>query len=333
MKSVWVHAVLLALALPVAYLTWTRDPDEVAKRGAMLLWNASADEVAAVEVHNRVQDFRLDPRSDDGNYIWGTRTYRITTAEDSVTYAQLVMMRDSIGFMVGDVEGKEVMSLAAAPVAIRELGMAYDSVKKEFGFGPDTTVVRVTLADGVQEMVIGGMVFGGEDRYVIRNPDRTVFVVPGASLATLLGGDLSLTDRRFHSYAKDSIASLEITTPKGSKKWAAVGQIGSTVQYAPPDSLDQVDIAFSNMMGQMDDNGITGYRPDVDPATVTRILRADYTRADGSAIGFLELFTRPKPDGTPEYFLRTEHTRVIVQTYPEIAQMLENNIDRLWGGN
>ena len=329
MRSVWVHAVLLAVALPAAYLTWTRDPDQVAKQDSTLLWSAKADDVSAVELHDRVKDLRLDPRNDDGKYIWGTRTYRVTTAADSAANIQLVMMRDSVGFRVGDDEGRAVMSLASSPEAIRDLGVVSDSAAREFGFGDDTVVVRVTLPDGVREMVIGGVVFGSEDRYVMRNPDRSVFVMPGTDLAPLMGVDIALTDRRFHTYPKDSVASLKLTTPRGSKTWAAAGLIGMTMQYAPPDSLEQVDIGLSNMMGQMDDSGVTSYRPDVDPAGLTRLLRADYLAADGSTIGYLELFERPKGDGTTERFLRTEHTKVIVQTYDEVTRMLQNNLERV----
>ena len=330
MKSVWVHAGLLAVALPVAYFTWTRDPAEMAKQGATLIWNEKVKDITAVEVHDRVKDVRIDPRHDDGDYLWGTRTYHITTAADSLANSQLVALPDSLGFLIADIDGKAVMEMVAAPSAMRDLGVVSDSLAKEFGFTADTTLVRVALPNAVREFLVGGHVFGSEDRYVMRLSDRSVFAVPGLNLTTLLGGDLTLSDRRFHVYTKDKIASLKITTPKGSKTYTALSQLGSTIQYAPSDSVANVDIPFSNLMGQMDDSGITSYRPEIDPATLKQVMRADYLAADGSALGFIELLERPGKDGKPEYFARTEHSKVVVQSYQEVGEMMRNNLDRLF---
>ena len=40
-----------------------------------------------------------------------------------------------------------------------------------------------------------------------------------------------------------------------------------------------------------------GYRPEVDPAGLRQLMRAEYLKADSSLLGFLEVYQRPGRDG------------------------------------
>jgi hypothetical protein len=330
MKSVVAHAVALLVALPVAYFTWTRDPAEVAKQGAILVWDGKAADVLSAQLDDRAKDVTIETRHDDGDYVWGTRIAHLRNAEDSTSNAQLLTLPDSVAFRVGKTDGESVMNLVAAPIATRDLGVVPDSLAKEFGFAKDSAFLRVVFPKETREMLIGGAVYGSEDHYVMRLSDRNVFVLPGAALNLLRGGDVMLTDRQLHTYKPDEVKGVKITTPKSTKSWVAVGQLGSSVQFARPDSLDAVNIPLSNLLAQIDDSGVTGYRPDVDASKVERLMRIDYTGADSASLGYLEVFERPVPGKDPEHFFRTEHTKMLVQGYDEIAKMLKDNLARIF---
>ena len=334
MRSVTVHAVLLAVALPVAYLTWTRNPDMQLSERAIPIWRGDADGIVTVTLDDRLKHMVIERKSDaGGDYLWGTRTRTgPILAADSASNPMIAQVRDSVGFLVSVDDGPKVLGLLAVPAAIRDLGEpSADSMLAAYGFrGADTARVRVSFGGLTHELLIGGQVFGGEDRYVMAPPDRKVYVLPGQYVTVLLGGDQTLSERRYHVYTKDRMAKLILTDQKGATKtFVNQSQLGSVIQWALESDPDTPDINVSNVIGQMDDAGLVSYRADVDPAQVTRLLRADFLDAAGDSLGFLEFYE--KPGANPgEHYLRTEHTRVLIQAYEEVGTMLKGALTRLF---
>ncbi len=71
MRSVTIHAVLLAVALVGAYLVWTEAPEDPAAATAVTLLDVEAEDVQAVRYDAEKLHVVLTPKTDDhGHYAW-----------------------------------------------------------------------------------------------------------------------------------------------------------------------------------------------------------------------------------------------------------------------
>lgn len=319
-KSIVIHTILLAVALPVAYLTWTRDPYD---DRTVPLWDEDADDIVSVTLKDRRKLLHIDRRSDDRAYLWGTRM--LLQSADS-TSSQTPALPDSVSFLVGELEGAQVMALLASPRAVRDLG-SVAKTQAEYGFAGDAARVRIQFQDTVRELVIGAVVFGSGDRYVMAPPSDHVYVLSGVLLDPLMGADLTLTERRLHDYPPDRVASATVTTSHGTQTFVALEVTGRAIVWARSEAPDQPDDRVSDLMARIEESGISDFRADLDSAALTPLLRAEYLGKNGDVIGFLEFSKRSNDQGATDYFLRTELTRVVAQTYTEMADLLERDLD------
>ena len=71
MRSVTIHAVLLAVALVGAYVVWTEEPEDPAAATAVTLLDVAADDVQSVRYDAEKLHVTITPRSDEhGAYAW-----------------------------------------------------------------------------------------------------------------------------------------------------------------------------------------------------------------------------------------------------------------------
>ncbi|MGE3455202.1 MAG: hypothetical protein AB7O24_08850, partial [Kofleriaceae bacterium] len=74
MKSALIHGVLLAIMLVYGYRTWTRDKSAITNTGEVVLWNASAADLTAIEYKTDKKIVRIERRGDGEGYWWGLDT-------------------------------------------------------------------------------------------------------------------------------------------------------------------------------------------------------------------------------------------------------------------
>lgn len=335
MKLALTHAALLVAALAFAYQTWTRDEAAIRSTGSVTLWDENPDNIVTITYGDRRKSLVVDRRSDElGSYLWGVRQSRPRAPGEAAASQPSGAIPDTIQFLVGQEEGNELLATLATPQAVRDLGIAVDTLKDDYGLAEDTALVSVQFGDRVRELVIGGSVFGSGDRYALDPTSGHVYVLPGAMMNLLAGADVTLTERRLHDFRPERVASLSLTTPTGQRSMVltAAGVAGQYF-WAAPETPNEPDQTFTNFMGRLDELWITDFRVDIDAATLASILRVDYLGPNGELMGFLELYKRTNPDpeaqGRSEYFLRTELTRVLTKTYEGMADVVERDVQEL----
>ncbi len=309
-----VYAVLVVAALGVAFRTWTHEERAAAAPGAAVAWHERADALVSVELTqpgHHVLIRRLDP--DGTPYLWATT--------------------DTSQFLVSDESGPRLVDALAVPQALRDLGVPNARERRDYGL--DTTRTRVVIRFGkrTRELLVGAPTYYTGDRYVLAQPGDHAYVLPQATLAPFDSPEQLLMQHKLHTFSQERVAA--VTLSAGGRTWsmhrlgpagAPKGPVPPAGAWAPLTGPQQPNVAYATFLQRVDGLWAAGYAPRQDPRALSPVLRLDYTDARGHALGYLELFRRPGQAPVPEFFARTETTRVLVRLFPGSADNLANDL-------
>ncbi len=305
-----VYAALLAAALLVAFRSW-RQPERLETPGTVALWRARADRIQAIEFvrpGHRV-DIQRHAAGTDSTYLWA--------------------IADTASFLVGGQSGADLLDALAEPQALRDLGKPSAADRHAFGLDTSRTRLLVRLPERTQELLIGAQVYSTGEHYVLETRTGHVYVLTSQAVQSLENAPQMLVERRLHAFTSDKIGSVAVTAVGRTRTMFRTGDNPTTGGNWATTAASKPDVSFAGFMQQLEGLWIAGYTPRENAATLTRVLRVEYTDKRGKPLGYLELFTRPGAGPTPEYYMRTELTHVLVRTITGSGENVTRDLPQL----
>jgi hypothetical protein len=250
-------------------------------------------------------------------------------------------------FPISETAEKTLKNLAAAR-ALRDLGKLTEEAKKDYKLEDTSTTLSIVFKGVTKSFVIGGAVFGGSDKYVLDTETNKVYVMSGQLITPFEQGEstLRLQDPRGFDAAKVQ----QVTVAAGDKSRAAKRVMADTPKpdttnpHAPPPGKTKTwgdpatgkpDQTLANFIDNLDRLKPTKYEADLDPASMTEVVKISYQDAGGGALGTMRLYKREKPaepGATPpptpviEYYVMTEKTRVPGLVPKSMAERVDNDV-------
>ena len=101
--------------------------------------------------------------------------------------------------------------------------------------------------------------------------------------------------------------------------------------WAYADSTGEPDQTLANFMSRVNKLTPSDYLPEMTREGLTEVVRIDYHGRDGKLLGHLELYKKPGArEGTFEYYVFSERTRVIAKTHPGAAKRVDKALEQLF---
>lgn len=343
------HGALLFVALGAAWQTWTRDKTVKPRTGDVIVWKGAPSDVKGIVYHSEapmVKDVAVERR---GGYLWAI----VTTVEkpakpppkppaDGADPATQPMQEEPEPqpitrrqeFLVG-AEGEKLFEKLAPLRALRDAGTLDEAHKGEYGLTDPKDKLIVKLASGDRELLVGGKVYGSEDRYVMDPATKRVWVVSAEVWRPLTSHTL-LKDGRLHAFGADDVA--QVTVSWGDKQRTMLRKkpaVGSKPVWTDAGKPDEPDQTLANFMERVEQLTVQEYVPDQTEEGLTRVATFEYRNAKGEVIGRTELFKRPSATPPPagaaaapqfDWFVRTERAPVFARLYASVAQRVEQDL-------
>jgi hypothetical protein len=330
-RSVTQHAVLLAVALAAAALTWTAEEEDPTSRETISVWDRSADEITGIAYRSGPDSVDVERRgTGEEAYLWGRQTSLAPptippSPDDSADAAPPPAVTQVDEYPVGD-SGPEVMDRLARLRALRDLGAADSTKKADYGLAGMEPSLTVRFDDGTaRTLVFGEAIVGGGALYALDVEEDHIYVLSADLLSPFVGGAGALRLQRFQDFQAEQVASVTV------RAGTAVRTMNARRAENPPRTVwvfpgeDRQDVAFGLFMTQLDQLWVTRYTPDVAEAALEPIARADYVDARGRALGYIEIFRARTPEGTT-YYMRTPRTVVLGEVYPTQGERIEQDV-------
>jgi hypothetical protein len=251
-------------------------------------------------------------------------------------------------FPLGETAEKLIKDVAALR-ALRDLGVPKDDNKKDYKLDESKTSITVTFKDGPKTFLVGGLVYGGSDRYVVDQSSGKAYVFSRDLISGLEVGEssLHLLDPRGFDAAKIE----EIAIESGGKSKTVVrmetetdGQKRKT--WADADTKKPNQTA-ANFVDNANNLRPTEYAANLKISDLTPVLKLTYRGANQGQLGTLTLYRYQKPGqlapdqeldpanppkGETEYYVVTEKTRVPGLVRRDTAERTENDIETVFSG-
>jgi hypothetical protein len=245
-------------------------------------------------------------------------------------------------FPAGDPVDKLITALTAAR-AMRDLGAPSDDQKKEFKLVDAKTTLIVTFKDGAHTFLVGGSPFGGGDRYVLDQATGKAYVVSKDMIANLETGENSLhiVDPRGFDATKIDQVTIEAGGKTNAVARIQTGVEGQQVKTWGDAETKKADQTIANFIDNANNLRPTEYQANLDPATLTPVVKLSYRDDKGHPLGYIQLLKHDKPaeatpghpidpanppKPVPEFFLMSEKTRVPALLRKETAERTEQDV-------
>lgn len=319
------HGALLLVAASAALYMWTRDKTVEGKATTgVVVWSGRPAEVQRIEYESSTRKVLLEARQGpDGMWYEGTAEKELAVIGQPDAGPPPEPQRTTVR-IVSVKAGNRIAETLAPMRAIRELGVVPESKAEDFGFKQPSGTLTVTIDGKTHKLTIGGLTFGGGDRYA-RDESGKVYAIDGKLIRDLDAGEAALNERMLHGFEHDEVQRVRITSqgkstevlrrgPEGKKFWA--------VATAP----DQPDEEATTYMAKVDRLHPTEYLKE--PGQPVRddhlVVKLSYEGASGS-LGFVELFKLPGEDDKAKYLIRTERTHGFATVYPTSGEQVETS--------
>jgi hypothetical protein len=316
MRSVRLHAALLALAVVAAFLTWTRETPSMQERQRPLVWERDTADVRSLLYESDLRNVEITRRVEGEDvFLWGLEVVRPTDASSSPP--------DTLSYPVGE-PGSAVVNGFAELRVIREIGPVPPDRAADFGLDEPGARVTVSFADDRVVLAVGSAVYGGSDRYARNEVSGDVYVLPAGLVGPLRTGSGALRERRLHYFADGDVAQVRVQARGRERVMTRRASEGAgPAAWGPVDDPIQTDLTFANFMERVGQLGISGFEGSTPEEALERVVRIEYSDGDARPLGFLELYRHLGDDG---YSLRTERTRIRADAIALLAERVEEGL-------
>ncbi len=353
-KTNIIHGALLAVALGFAWQTLTRKVAPDRPPGSVTLWGGSPAEIVSVHYESELptESRAIDVVRKDG-YLWGVskRTTKppkppvppvppppAPGTPDAGTPApapeppkQVEPVVTTREFTVGEA-GTKLLEKLVPLVALRDLGKLDEARKKEYGLDAPKGKLVVKRAGASHELIVGGNVFGGGDRYVLERSSGRVFVVADDAIRPLDTGEVTLPERKLHAFEPADIAEVLVQGGGKERRVLRKTEPGKPKPIwsdaATPAVEDQTLAAFMDRVSPLAPLDYPSPAPT--DAELTLVLKFTYRSAKSAELGTTELYKKPAlKEGTFDWYVKSERTRVVARVSAPVAERLEQDLASL----
>ncbi|MFO0760072.1 MAG: DUF4340 domain-containing protein [Byssovorax sp.] len=220
--------------------------------------------------------------------------------------------------------GQKLVSELAPFKAMRALGKIPDADAAQFGLAQPEATVTVKVAGADKRLLLGLITPGGGDRYVKDAGTGEVFVVKGEPFRFLEAPESWLFERDLHDWKEPDVKSAKVIAGQQSRKLSHGGPSGKQF-WADAKTPDVNDDGLNNWMSKLFQLRALEFS-DNPPGKRELVLRVEF--AGDGPLGFLELWRLPPaPDGTPEYVVKTERTRLFGRLSGNFTAQIEQDLE------
>ncbi|HWM88211.1 MAG TPA: hypothetical protein VNO33_20295, partial [Kofleriaceae bacterium] len=267
--------------------------------------------------------------------------------------------------------GKALIVNLAHLRALRELGVLTDGQKEEYELAESKENLTVFFKGGKQHsLIIGARVFGGGDRYVMNAETGKGYVLSNSEIMRHIdGAENSLGLKQLHAFQEEPAdeAPVDPKAPKPKRdKYPGVGQIevetpdgartllrheqpdpqggGTIMGWADKKKPGESDMTFANFLTQLERLRPVEFDTAIDETSMTKLLTLRYKKSGGELLGTFELFRKDptvtpelepseesKKGNEPEYYVKTELTRLPGKVGRMAAERLAEDVPQLFG--
>jgi Domain of unknown function (DUF4340) len=319
-RGVWVHVGLLIVAGAASVYVWTRDPKaSAAPLADVTIWRGRSEDVQRITFESAVRRISLESRTDaQGRWFFGTEQLVVAISPDAGTPAA-----PKTTSFASTTAGQKIAQALAPFKALREVGRVESARAGEFGFKEPAPSMTAVVAGKEHHLTMGGATPGGGDRYVRDDASGIVYAVKSDFVRDLESGEAALLERDVHDFQDADVASVRIV---GGGKTREVLRRGPTTKrvWADPSSPESAEETVSNWLSKVDRLRPAEYAGDT-PARSEPVMRLEY-KIKGAEGVFLELAKVPATSGKPDYFVRSEHTRLWAKVHQPWAEQVEQDL-------
>lgn len=313
-----IHGVLLVAVLIFAYQTWTREEKTEPKIGTVDVWSKQTGTLTSLLFETKDRTVRVEQRTDGADkYLWGKET-RVTrkrkhppkpktppdagpepAAPEEPAEEVTTNTRE---FPVGD-DAETMWDHFTHLKALRDLGVLSDEDRKKYGVADSTDNITAVFTDGERSLILGGKIYGSQDRYVLDTENNHGYAVAGTVLRSLYSGETSLRVKKLHKYKADDVHTARLSKPDGSERnlvrITVPGAKRDTTTWADAKTPDHPDQTMANFLTEIEKVKPSRFYEDLDEKTLTPLLTIEYHDAKGATLGRFEMFKKveePAPD-------------------------------------
>lgn len=308
MRDLKLHAALFVVAVVAALLTWNRNPVGESARNLILAWQHDTTDFRWFQYSSPNLDVRIERRTDEsGPFYWGIQTRKDQSPEP-------------LEFPVGWSGAETVPNLTILRV-LRDLGELGAEQQARFGLVDSGVRITVEFSGGSRELIVGDLVFGGEDRYVLEAATGRGYVISREIMNQIELGEGALRERMINNFRHHDVAEVRVAAGAGGERTMVRTE---SDDWMEPGS-DVPDVSFGNFMERVNEMAIEGYDNPPARERLRQVLRMDYLGDDGDVLGFLELFRDDSAERNA-YYLRSESTRIVARAHSVMAERLEQAV-------
>ncbi len=219
--------------------------------------------------------------------------------------------------------GNKLTDALAPFKALRALGKVSDEQAAEFGLAQPDATVNIKGAFGDKRLFLGALTPGGGDRYIKEAASGEVFVVKGEPFRFLDAPESWMIERELHDWKEPEIVSATISAGGKSRKLVHVGPEGKKF-WADAAAPGKADDALDNWMSKLHRLRAMEFVAELPPQREP-VFRIEFTGA--KPLGYIEIWkARTNPDGTLDYLLQTERTRLYAKVSTLFTEQIEQDL-------
>lgn len=327
LRTLLPHAVALALASTAALAMWTRDKDpRGVTQGEVTVWTGRADDVQRIAYEGRTKKLALEAKKDElGRYFIGTferdavpssKALADAGAEPSPAPARSTATFAAVG------NANKLADKLAPLRALRRIGAIDQAHAADFGLSEPDGTLKVQIGQAARELIVGGPTPGGADRYAKDPVSGDVYVIASDLFRDLDSPESRLLERSLHEWKDNDVGRVRVTAG-GKSRELVRGGVEQKRFWADQATPDQNDETAGNWMTKLDRLRPTEYAASA-PENPEIVARVDYS--GGSATGFLELVRVAGATEKPDYFIRTERTRLYAKVTRSLAEQAAEDV-------
>ena len=242
MTDLRLHAILFAMVLVAAVLTWSREVTYGEDAEAVRVWDRDTTDILAIGYRVGDVEVRIERRTDQaGDYLWGTE--RVGGDEPRTTE-----------FPVGP-PGHGLLGRVAGLRTIRDLGTLSAELKTRFGIEGSSDRLAVRFRDENRELILGDKVYGAEQRYAHEPATGVGYILPREVMTVLANGQGAIRERWVNRFPSEDLVRVRVLLGGTVRTMARIGDSG---EWADPGSA-VADVAFGSFMQRVAELAIEGF--------------------------------------------------------------------------
>jgi hypothetical protein len=330
MKSLWVHAGVLALACALGLSVWSGDDNEGAETNAsskVEVWGGSSDAIESIRFEGAKISVVLEPKKDDeGRYFVAKLEKEEGGAHDESAMdagAPAPGKRTTMRF-IGVKTAEDLAKQLAPLMALRKVGQVEPKRAEEFGLDKPDGTLKVKIRGAEHGLVFGGTTPGGQERYAKELGTNVVYAVSGELISNLAAAESRLLERDLHGFQALDVTRVRVS--KGGKSREIVALPEKKGGWADPATPTKLDETAGNWMAKLERLHVQEYveTPKTPLRREDAVLRIEYF-AGSKPLGSLELYKVPAEKGS-DYLVKTERTRWAAQVLTSAAEQVEQDL-------